>query len=159
MKKIIILFILIVAVGITSCDKGVEPEIGGVAIQEMCGEWFVETFVGDAKVVGYAEISTYNTAEDGTSEMWIDDLTNIWEFKSKTPINLGAKSFGASDLESVYYPLTISITDGKIIDDAATTTGGNKADSIYFDIEFSDDPGTIYTIKGYKRTGFLEDEH
>ena len=159
MKKIIIFFILIVAVGITSCDKGVEPELEGVAIQEMCGEWFVETFVGDAKVLGYAEITTYNTAKDGTDEMWIDDLGHIWEFKSVTPINLGAKTFSGNDLESVYYPLTISLTNGKILDDAATTTGGNAADSIYFDIEFSDDPGTIYTIRGYKRTGFLEDEH
>ena len=34
-----------------------------------------------------------------------------------------------------------------------------KADSISFNIEFSDDPGTIYRIEGFRRTGFLEDEH
>jgi hypothetical protein len=38
-------------------------------------------------------------------------------------------------------------------------SGGNKSDLISYKIEFSDDPGTIYEVNGYKRTGFAEDEH
>ena len=41
-----------------------------------------------------------------------------------------------------------------------TTGGGNPTDGISFNIQFSDDDDNdTYTIKGYKRTGFAEDEH
>jgi hypothetical protein len=32
-------------------------------------------------------------------------------------------------------------------------------DSIYFEAEFSDDPGTTYQFTGYRRTGWPEDDH
>ncbi|WP_409187208.1 lipid-binding protein [Antarcticibacterium sp. 1MA-6-2] len=51
------------------------------------------------------------------------------------------------------------MTNGKVLLDAATTSGGNITDSIHMNVEFSDDPGTVYTLAGYRRTGFLEDEH
>jgi hypothetical protein len=40
------------------------------------------------------------------------------------------------------------------------TDAENPTDGISFDIQFSDDTDNkTYTIKGYKRTGFAEDEH
>ncbi|MBL6644246.1 MAG: hypothetical protein ISP64_06440 [Flavobacteriaceae bacterium] len=40
------------------------------------------------------------------------------------------------------------------------TEGGNPTDGISFDIQFSDDDeNKTYSIRGYKRTGFAEDEH
>jgi hypothetical protein len=32
-------------------------------------------------------------------------------------------------------------------------------DSIYFEAEFSDDPGEIYQLAGYRRTRWHEDDH
>ena len=104
-------------------------------------------------------ITTSNTAANVANEFLITDNGNQWDYKVKSPLNLDAKTFGGTDLQNIAYDIKVNITDGKILPGAATTTGGNVTDSIYFKIEFTDDPGTIYEVAGYRRTGFLEDEH
>ncbi len=143
-----------------SCDEvGGDDDMGGTAVKDMAGDWYVKTFVGSTEVLGYQLISTYNTAANLSTEMWIDDHQNIWEFKVKSGVDYSAKTFSGSALQNDYYNITVNITNGKVLHGAATTTGGNTSDSITFEAEFSDDPGTIYRIAGYKRTGFAEDEH
>jgi len=167
MKNILKLFLLLFIFGglVLSCDRtgdgDVSDDQGGTSTQEMAGDWFVTTSVGGTQVADYARITTYNTSANNGQEMWIDDNHNIWDFKVKTPINYEAKTFSGSGLHSSVdgYDVNVTITNGKIIKGGATTTGGNKSDAIEFDAEFSDDPGTIYRISGYKRTGFVEDEH
>lgn len=147
--------------GFVSCDEGGDPDPGATSVVEMAGDWYVQ-LDGEGD---YYLISTYNTAADNGTEMWIDDHKNYWWFKAKTPINLSALTFGGSNLASSVpdgnstYDITVNITDGKIEKGTATTSGGNTSDGISFGIEFSDDPGTIYQFSGYKRTGFGEDEH
>lgn len=141
----------------TSCDEGGDPDPGATSVVEMAGDWFVQ-LEGQGS---YYLISTYNTAADNGTEMWIDDNKNFWWFKAKTSVNTSALSFSGSDLASTVdgYDILVSISNGIISKGTATTSGGNISDSISFDIEFSDDPGTIYQLVGYKRTGFQEDEH
>ena len=91
--------------------------------------------------------------------MWLDDLEHTWSYKLRTPINLDALSFGGSDLSEQYYDITASVTNGVITKGDTETSGGNITDGISFDVEFSDDAGTIYHVEGYRRTGFQEDEH
>ena len=146
---------------VSSCDEVGDIEIGGVTVEDMTGNWYVETSIDGTVIQGYVEISTYNSAAN-IEEMWIDDFQNIWWFKAKAPVSLSSLSFGGTDLPSNYdgYEITVTITNGAIAKDVAgATSAGNKSDTISFDIEFSDDPGTIYHIAGYKRTGFAEDEH
>jgi hypothetical protein len=130
-------------------------------VVDMSGDWYVQTFVDGDIEVDYALITTSNTAEDDGSEIQIFDQQNIWWFNAKTPVNVGALTFSGNDLASAVdgYEITVTITNGAILKKGTTSTSGRISDSISFDIEFSDDPGTIYHIEGYKRTGFLEDEH
>ena len=83
----------------------------------------------------------------------------FFEFNPQTKkVNLLGVSLTLTDLLNTQ--LDQVITNGKIIPGAATSTGGNVTDSIYFQINFSDDPDNlIYDVAGYRRTGFLEDEH
>jgi len=156
-KALIFLTSLVVFV---SCDEGGDPDPGVTSVVEMSGDWFVQTFVGGDMVADYARISTYNTAADDGTEIWVDDHSNIWGFKVKSPINLTGLTFSGAALESdLVDVITVNITNGIIIKDGATTSGGNTADSISFEAEFSDDPGTTYMLIGYKRNGLLEDEH
>lgn len=156
-----LIFLLVFSLTTVSCDEGGDPAPGATKVVNMAGDWYVQTYVGESLVLDYSLISTYNTADDNGQEMWVDDHQNIWWFKATVPVDVKAQTFSGSDLPSSVddYDITVNISNGKIIDDIATSTGGNKTDSIYMDIEFSDDPGTIYTLKGYRRTGFLEDEH
>ena len=153
--------LMIVFTTFTSCDEVGDIEIGGTTVEDMAGNWYVTTAIGGTVVQGHVEISTYNTAAN-IEEIWLDDFQNIWWWKSKVPVNLSNMTFSGTDLPSSVdgYDITVTVTNGVIVQDVEdATSGGNTADTISFDIEFSDDPGTIYEIRGYKRTGFPEDEH
>ncbi|WP_274473810.1 lipid-binding protein [Mangrovimonas aestuarii] len=158
-----LLSLLVFAFSFTSCDEGGEPDPGGTKVEKMAGDWYVEFLVDGEDIynLGYALISTYNTASDDGTEMWIDDHQNTWWFKVKCPVNVDNMTFSGSGLESNVddYEVVVDITNGEIIKDGATTSGGNTSDYIRFEAVFSDDPTTTYELVGYKRTGFLEDEH
>ncbi len=159
MKKFKIIIFLAALMQLTACDLGKEPEIGGVLLQEMCGEWWIRVYSGGDALTGYNLMSTFNTAANTDRDIFIDDH-ELWPFKVKASADLGAMTLSGSNLDNLYdVDIAVNILEGKIIGDAATTTGGNKADSIYLRFEFADDPGTEYVYSGYKRTGFLEDEH
>ena len=143
----------------TACDLGKEPEIGGVVLQEMAGEWWIKVYLGEDALTGYNLISTFNTAANTDKDIFIDDH-ELWPFKVHATADLSGMTFSGSSLDNLYdETITVNILEGKIIEGAATTSGGNTADSIYLRMEFADDPGTEYIYSGYKRTGFLEDEH
>lgn len=163
MKKIqdnfLKIFICLCMVMGVSCDEGGNPDAGATGVVAMSGDWFVQTFVDGELVLDYSRISTFNTAADDGTQMWVDDHGNIWPFKVKCPVNTTALTFSGNALENELDDVTVTITNGTIVKDGAVTTGGNMADEISFEAEFSDDPGTIYSMVGYKRNGLLEDEH
>ena len=152
---------LLLIMGISSCDEGGDPDPGATKVVAMSGDWYVQGFESGTMIADYLRISTYNSSADDGTEMWVDDHGNFWDFKAKSPVNTTSLTFSGDGLDSDVdgYVITVNITNGAIVKDGATTSGGNTADGISFDIEFSDDPGTIYTLTGYKRTGLLEDEH
>ncbi len=174
MKKIIkLIFVLLLIINFTACDEGGDPNPGATEVVEMTGDWYVQLLLDGEDIygIGYYLLSTYNTSANTGNEIWIDDH-ELWPFKVKASVNTSAKTFSGSNLENEYsytielddeteeevFPI-VTITNGQIIANGATTSGGNISDSISFTVEFSDDPGTVYTIEGYKRTGFIEDEH
>jgi len=65
----------------------------------------------------------------------------------------------AEKIANEYYPITVNVTDGKILLNAGHSKSGNVVDSIHMQIEFSDDPGTIYEMNGGARTRFAEDDY
>lgn len=162
MKKIIKPLIFLLAINLfVSCDEGGDPDPGATQVVEMAGDWYVEGYLGDTLISDYVRISTYNTSADDDTEMWVDDHGNFWDFKTKSPVNVRLLTFEGTNLDSDVdgYVITVNISNGVISKNGATTSGGNTADGISFDVEFSDDPGTIYSLVGYKRNGLLEDEH
>ena len=160
MKRIIkeIFSITILVLLFTSCDEGGDPDPGGTMVEKLAGNWFVQ-YKQDGKAVSdYSLLSTYNTAANN-GLMWLDDPSQELKVRIKTEVN--ELSFSGKDVfnqvNGKYNRITI--TDGKVLEKQATTTGGNVSDSIYFQIQFSDDPGNTYTVEGYRRTGFAPDEH
>jgi hypothetical protein len=159
MKKILFaLFITIVT--LSSCQK--DPEVGGTAVQAMAGEWWLQ-IDGEGD---YYHFSTYNTAANSSTEMWIDDLGSFWSadgsVKGKVAVNLADLSFSGANIENAdpEVPITFSIESGKIIQNGAIGPVSKAVtDSISFIAEFSDDPGTKYNLSGYRRTRFSEDDH
>ncbi|MGA9326835.1 MAG: lipid-binding protein [Salegentibacter sp.] len=158
--KINLLFILALTLFVTSCNEDgyADYDPGKTAVQELSGEWYVKLLVDgeDAYNIGYYLLSTYNTNANSADEMWIDD-DGVWPMKVVTPVNVQALTFSGSDLQGAD-DISINISDGGIIKDGAVSPSGATTDSIHMNVIFSDDPETEYTIAGYRRTGFLEEE-
>jgi len=164
MKNIFIYaFLIICTATFTSCEEDGYEDFTKVQspVLDASADWFVEGFAGDTQITGYFKITTSNTNANIATEIQVNDLGNFWEFKVNSPIDMNALTFGGTDLQSDVdgYEVSVTITNGAILKNAHTTDIGSITDSISFDVEFSDNPGTIYTLKGYKRTGFLDDEH
>ncbi|MEX0360922.1 MAG: lipid-binding protein [Allomuricauda sp.] len=155
------LFIFSIGVLALSCDKHEDYLPEKTALSEVSGDWYVHFMVDGEDIydLGYNLITTTNSADE--TSLWIDDHTNTWWFKVKCPINAETMKFSGADLSSNVdgYEVDVTITNGNIFKDAVESTGGNVVDSIYFEAEFADDPGTIYQLAGYKRTGLAKDEH
>ncbi|AXP79602.1 Lipid-binding putative hydrolase [Mariniflexile rhizosphaerae] len=175
LKKLGYLFLSFAFVSsFVACDQ-VEsvPDESDIKVEEVTGHWYVQVSVDGDLVADYFQISIYNTSANDGTEIWLDDHKNFWWFKFKTPINLSSMSFSGTNLASSVedddsstpnvietYDIDVNVTNGIIVKKGTTASGsGTVVDSISFDIEFSDDPGTIYQIAGYKATGFIDDNH
>jgi hypothetical protein len=174
MKKIFLYTALLLSslFFVTSCEK---DEIGGTVTQKMAGDWYVrlDCIDADGNVVytgedffglGRFHLDTYNTATNISTLMWINDNDNFWSFKAKMNIDLKAMTFQVTDAQNEAYDSKLTITDGKILNGAATTPSGMPADSIVFKISFNDDPYPAqygykeYRVGGYRYTGFTKDD-
>ena len=159
-RSVSILFMVLTAgFLLTSCEK--DDEIGGTAVEKLSGEWWVQLSVDNALVVpNYFELRTYNTADNVGDKMWLDDNEDLWPYKFKVDVDAAAQTFSVTNSQSEYTNIKVTVKNGKVL------TGASKGpvsqavtDSIYFEAEFSDDPGTTYQLHGYRRTRFSEDDH
>jgi len=164
MKKYLIILSVALLFFFAGCQKATEP--GGTAVQNMAGEWWITCEYQDAGVwkdvgKGHFILSTYNTAANKSTEMWVNDVV-FWNFHSIVNVDYLASTFSTKDsvsTNSADYPTEkVLITNGKILKNAAKTPSGVAADSIVFFAAFNDDSGPIvYKYAGFRRTGFPAD--
>lgn len=145
----------------TACSK--QPDVDNTVAVKMAGEWFVEYFEDanpSAPLDHHSILLTYNTSDPSSNQIWVDDH-NFWPFKAKVNVDFGGLNFNATDnTPNTAIPgKTVKVYEGKVIPKAGFSKTGNQVDSIYLRVEFSDDPGNIYQIRGHFRTGFFEDEY
>lgn len=168
-------------------DEQKDPAIDKTATYPMNGEWWVTYRIDDGTgsladagivwgigEIGHLKVLTYNTAENVSNKLWVSDVTdlsydasgNFWSYRVISDLNLGSKSFSvdtatnaAYDSHGNPYEIQVSIKNGKVLLGQGRSRTGVVTDSIYYEIEFSDDPGTIYYVAGHRRTGFYEDEY
>lgn len=159
---------LMLSMGFTACDVETDEEPGGVNIEKMCGNWDVVWYAVDASGNILDEwtdgsIFTYNKADNGTTQMWIDDRSTYCNFQFLVDINYADKTFSATERDyDAAGSGTAVITNGKILEGAGKNLHGAPTDSIAFEISFSDDsyPEKYgfdhYLVTGTKYSGFTE---
>lgn len=124
MKKIVYLFALVLL--FASCEKN---EIGGTATEAMSGQWYVhiEAVDENGDVVFTKEdmaefyelesvnfiVLTYNTSDNSSDVLFVDDLANFWTFKTKTDCNLSLLTFAAPDPNKYVYAIEYGGEDGE----------------------------------------------
>ena len=102
---------------------------------------------------------TYNTSSNNPNEIWIDDVKNFWNFKVKATADPNGLTFSASSAQNQRGDdITVNITNGKITKNGGVQNNGSPADYITMDVEFSDDPGTIYRLEGVRYSGLEEND-
>ncbi|RYY99709.1 MAG: hypothetical protein EOO11_04065 [Chitinophagaceae bacterium] len=168
MRKVLVVMGLL-GLGLAACNKDKEDP-GGTGSEQMANEWWVELTQGGVDIydLHHFKISTYNTASSRDS-LWVDDLENGWGMKTKVGADLSSLTFAtkATGGDNLYFdpasptsfPEHVIITGGKVIPKAGRSRTGNVTDSIFMEVEFSDDPGTKYVLSGHARTAFAEDEY
>ena len=164
MKKLI-KYILVIAViiGFTACQE--DFEVGGTATEALSGDWWVEMGISDGAggfdgdSYGFSNLSMFNTAANSATEMWLTDNDSFWQYTVKINVDVNNLSFSVSEGTDTRWDDNTTITNGKITPGAATSPSGQKVDQIYFEVEWASDPGTIYVGKGYRYTGWAEDDH
>lgn len=158
MNKVISIFIAVIFI-LSSCKKDLEDP-GATAAVKVANEWWVTLDQGgvqDVAGLGNFKIATYNTAANDNT-IWVDDLESGWQVKFKATVDYSNLTFAAQNSPNEYYPITVTLTDGKILPKAGHSRAGNIVDSIHMKLEFSDDPGTIYEMNGVERTKLIEDD-
>lgn len=184
MKKTLysLLMLVGVLVAFTSCEK---EEVGNTATVATAGDWYVTVDAADANGnlfvdsdgdtwedpfgMGNIHVLTFNSAANNPNEMIVSDMGVFWDFKVKVNCDQNTLTFSTNTTEDNnlvegYEDVNVTITNGKIIKDGATTPSGQKADYIEFCVSFSDDPypgaygWDCYKVSGYRYTGFVADE-
>ncbi|GAA4331994.1 lipid-binding protein [Flaviaesturariibacter amylovorans] len=160
----------LLGISLAGCKKeNVDP--GGTGTEAVSNEWWAmltDASGDDVFHLGHFAIATYNTASARDS-IWVDDIKHGWGMKGKVGVDLQALTFGSptggsknayfNPVAPTAFPERVTITAGKVLPRAGRSRTGNVTDSIYMEVEFSDDPGTKYLLSGHARTAFAEDEY
>ena len=166
LRNIIICLSLVFA---ASCETYEDYEIEYSPIYPLSGEWmvrFTDPTVSPA-TSGLIVVSTYNTSDNSKTQMWIRAVSTstaaayTGRFTGKINCNVEGLSFSGENAVNTYYTngtTTFTITGGTIEKDGYETATGGKSDKITFTMTDSRKPGKTFTVTGFRRTRWFEDE-
>jgi hypothetical protein len=144
---------------LASCSK--DPDVEYTSTYKMSGEWFARHYANGAPQTAYHVVTTSNTSDPNSSQVWVDDHLAGWLVKSKFDVDYPNLTFKPmNDVANAATPTSkLKVLEGKVMPEAGRSKSGNTVDSIYIRLEYSNKPGVTYELKGHQRTGFDEDEY
>ena len=151
MKKYIFSILIVLSVTIFySCESKYEKEYSWA--YPIAGDWTLNAYIEGDFIYGPFEMKAYNTSF-GKDSIWFDDYPtatswNFWQMKYKVAADMNSKTFQTSGSINAFpgYDIIIKVSNGIVVNN----------DSISFDMEFEDDPGTIYTLAGHRTISYEE---
>lgn len=163
-KKILYITLFSVASFFSSCTENIEnwnPETA-----DFTGRFVVKTLSEDMTTVTHdydgSEVSIFNTAANTANEVWIQDEEHLEDLHSKFTLSGSSASFSSennsfaalpNNVETTSAPSTAptaanqttsvdrddiraAIIEGKILEKAAKSIGGNATDSLYLKVQY-----------------------
>lgn len=163
MKKIILFFSICLTVGLTSCFE--EVEVFDTETLDYSGRWYFQVKAEDGAPLhnyGSHMLNVYNTSENVSDKIWIDDIKNIFGTRIKYDLNGGIEAFssvdqteGGAGLNARDYPRVKNdpagpdetamvsnffnkgvVVEGKILKLGGSSKTGTPVDSIYMKLKF-----------------------
>jgi Lipid-binding putative hydrolase len=143
-----------------SCTKKLENP-GATNTVAMSNEWWVTLTLGGNDLLGaHVLFTTYNTSQNVSDSLWLDDLGNGYQFKCKVLADPKNLTFTTDSSQNEYHDVRVHIANGKIIPNGGHgQTTGSVVDSIYMEASFGDDPGDTYIISGVARSRWAQDDY
>jgi hypothetical protein len=143
-----------------SCTKK-KLTLGATNTVAMSNEWWVTvTLNGQDWAGAHLPFSTYNTSENVSDSLWLDDLNKGYQFKVKVLADPKNETFTADSAQNESYDIRVHIANGKIIPNGGKgKSTGSIVDSIYMEASFGDDPGDTYIISGVARSRWAQDDY
>jgi hypothetical protein len=160
MKKFIkyIMIACLAIVGVSSCETYSDNYKQDFSpIFPLCGEWKVAITDVAAGTTVNSVIYTYDTADKSATQMWLWINVSKYGTKCKLTCDVKASTFSGSGAANTLLGGTNNVSDGKVVVNGADTPSGYKADSIEMTY-YSSLTQKTYKIKGFRRTGWPEDE-
>lgn len=161
---------------LVSCKQEYQAPLSNTV--DMSGRWWVELYqdynqdgvvTEDDLIYSYHDLGQYglvtsNIASNSSDTILMYDKLGMFPFtvKFKLPVdlaNLTMKPATGLPIIEDGGSSSVSVISGKILKGAATTLSGGKTDSIFVELEFSEDEGNWYIFSGHRDTGFPEDQH
>lgn len=168
-KRLFILCFFLVSAA--SCETYKDYEIDYSPVYPLSGEWlvrFTDTSVTPNTTSGIIVLSTFNTADNSTTQMWIratstsTNASYVGRFTGKINCNVAGKSFSGDNAANTFYTVapipTFTITEGIVVKDGYDTATKGKSDKITFKMTDTRKNGKVYSVSGFRRTRWLEDE-
>lgn len=135
--------------------------------ESMNGEWYID-IIDEATGDVYVEHAIHKTYDSGMNDgkMYItdrilgsDDEFTGWWLEAKLNVNTKDLTFSAKDAPNTADGSIVTITDAKILKNAAKSLNGSVVDSIYFKAVFDYEPTLVLIYSGHKKSKFIEDEY
>jgi len=155
---------------ITSCETYGDYEIEYTPIHPMGGQYVVKITkdYGTEVTVVSAKINCFvaNTADYDTDKCWVRigsrTTAGLYGINGKLGCDVSSLTFAGTDIENLAGGVassteTFTITDGKITLNGITAPSGTVTDKISFTYTTTKDPGAVYSVEGYRYTGWEED--
>ena len=152
--------IIVLLFSISCTKKTLAP--GATNTVAMSNEWWVTLSLNGNDLLGTRVLfATYNTSENVSDSLWLDDLNNGYQFKVKVLADPKNETFSVDSAQNEYYDIRVHIANGKIIPNGGISKTGLKTDSLYMEATFGDDPDPthIYIISGTARTRWAADDY
>lgn len=168
MKKLTYILFLVATLGLAACNsEDLSYDVDHTAIHPLGGQYVVTvTRNGQNPKQIYATLS--NTVDDVANQCWI----RIGSYTTTTPMAINGKiscdvnslSFSGTNVQNLAGNVTSSqeaftVTDGKVALQGVTAPSGTVTDKISFTYTTTKDPGAVYTVEGWRYTGWPEDDY
>jgi hypothetical protein len=143
-----------------SCTRKLEAP-GATNTVAMSNEWWVTLSLNGKDLIGNPVLfSTYNTSQNVSDSLWLDDLNNGYQFKVKVLADPKTETFSVDSAQNETYDIRVHIANGKIIPNGGKSKSTKSiVDSIYMEASFGDDPGDTYIISGVARSRWAQDDY
>lgn len=168
MKKLTYILFLIATLGLAACNsEDLSYDVNHTAIHPLGGQYVVTVSRnGENPKQIYATLS--NTVDNAANQCWIRiggyTTAGMMGINGKISCEVKSLTFAGASIENLAGNVTSSketftVTDGKVTLKGITAPSGTVADKISFTYTTTKDPGAVYTVEGWRYTGWPEDDY